>query len=441
MPRYRPRVQSVRQRSDSLGAVQAPTKPKAAFTKPIQLQVLRLGSSSLRASFANCLMSVLGVGQLTLAYAMKEMGVVVGVVSLALFGVLSIYSLAVLAVHTKRVRSTSYPDLIQKVLGTKARFMFECAMVIQTWGVGVGFLIFLKEQLHILFRRWSGGAWKLEGAVYMISVTAACIFPLSLLRKFDRLKFSSTLGCVAALWITLVVVVVAPWADGGLDTCALASPESHVKPAPESAIGYFRAMSLLPFALNMSWFFPNCMANMRDRTPLRVTGLILGSNSIVLMNYTTIAVIGYLSYCGTITPNVMDSLQNVEGWRQVLVQVARVALVAQLMFSLPIRFNATRDVVNTHLPALVPHMWYHVLVTTVIVGSAVGVASTNLGITVVLGITSSVAASSTIYTFPASLEIANRHHVPTWRILFASMVCFVGLIVLVAGLYSNIVNT
>ena len=36
------------------------------------------------------------------------------------------------------------------------------------------------------------------------------------------------------------------------------------------------------------------------------------------LDYITIAVIGYLSYCGTITPNVLDSLQNVEkGEREV----------------------------------------------------------------------------------------------------------------------------
>ena len=387
-------------------------------------------------------MANMGAGQLTLAYAMKEMGLAVGVVSLALFCVLNVYALAVLAVHTKRERSTSYPDLIQKVLGKKARFLVECALLLNTWGTGLVYLIVLKEQLHILLHRWSGGAWKVNSAVYMVIVTAACIFPLSLLKKFDRLKFSSTLGCIAAMWITLVVVVTAPWTEGELDTCALASSEvTHVELAPESVIGYFRAMSLLPFALDMSWGFPSFLPNMRNRTPLRVTGLILGSNSIVLMNYTTIAVMGYLSYCGTITPNVIDSLQNVEGWRQVLVQVARVALVLQLSFSQPIGFSVTRGVINAHLPSLVPHMWFHVLVTAVIVGSAVGVAATNLGIDVGIGITSSVSASFTIYMFPASLEIANKRHLPAWRILFASMACFVGLVVLVAGVYSNIAQS
>ena len=63
----------------------------------------------------------------------------------------------------------------------------------------------------------------------------------------------------------------------------------------------------------MSWSFLDFLPNMRNRTPQRVTGLIFGSSSIVFVNYITIAVIGYLSYCGTITPNVLDSLQNVEG--------------------------------------------------------------------------------------------------------------------------------
>ena len=97
---------------------------------------------------------------------------------------------------------------------------------------------------------------------------------------------------------------------------------------------------------------------------------------------------------------MIDSLQNVEGWRQVLVQVARVALVLQLSFSQPIGFSVTRGVINAHLPSLVPHMcmWFHVLVTAVIVGSAVGVASINLGIDVGIGITSSVSASFTTST-------------------------------------------
>lgn len=98
-------------------------------------------------------MANMGAGQLTLAYAMKEMGLAVGVVSLALFCVLNVYALAVLAVHTKRERSTSYPDLIQKVLGKKARFLVECALLLNTWGTGLVYLIVLKEKMHILLHR------------------------------------------------------------------------------------------------------------------------------------------------------------------------------------------------------------------------------------------------------------------------------------------------
>lgn len=386
-------------------------------------------------------MSSGGIGQLILAYAMKEMGIAVGVVSLALFGVLSMYSLAVLAVHSKRVCSTGYPDLVQKVLGKNARLFAEVCLAIHLWGAGVVYLIILKEQLHILLHRWSGGALRMNSAILMATFTAACIFPLSLLGKFDRLKFSSSLGCIAALWITLVVTVVAPWHAGGLDTCALASEVAHVELVPKSAIGYFKALPLLPFALDMSWSFLDFLPNMRNRTPQRVTGLIFGSSSIVFVNYITIAVIGYLSYCGTITPNVLDSLQNVEGRRQVLVQVARVALILPLSFSPPIIFSVIRGVINARLPFLVPYMWFHVLITAVIVGSAVGVASTNVGINTVAGVVSSVCSSFLIFVIPASLEIANRRHVPAWRILFASMVCLVGLVVLVAGVYSNIVKS
>ena len=96
------------------------------------------------------------------------------------------------------------------------------------------------------------------------------------------------------------------------------------------------------------------------------------------LDYITGAVIGYLSYCGTITPNVLDSLQNVEGWRQVLVQVARVALILPLSFSPPIIFSVMRGVINARLPFLVPcsdHGSDR--------GLAVGVASTNVGINTV----------------------------------------------------------
>ena len=321
-------------------------------------------------------MSGLGAGQLILAYAMKEMGVAVGVVSLALFGVLSIYSLAALAVHTKRVRSTSYPDLIQRVLGTKARFLAEVCLAFYAWGGGVAYLIILKEQLHILL---SGGGWQMNSAGYMVALSAACIFPLSLLRKFDRLKFSSFLGCIAAVWITLVVVVAAPWVSSGLDSCALALEVTHVEMVPESAIDYFQAMSLLPFALNMSWAFLNFLPKMRNQTPLRVTGLILGSNSIVLVNYVSIAVIGYLSYCGTITPNVLDSLCRT--WRGLAAgvsAVARVALILPLSFSPPIIFSVMRGVINVRLPFSVPcsdHGSDR--------GLAVGVTSNNVGINTV----------------------------------------------------------
>ena len=110
-------------------------------------------------------------------------------------------------------------------------------------------------------------------------------------------------------------------------------------------------------------------------------------------------------------------------------------MILPLSFSPPIIFSVMRGVINVRLPFSVPcsdHGSDR--------GLAVGVTSNNVGINTV---SSPLCAhlSSHLRHPRLAREIANRRHVPAWRILFASMVCLVGLIVLVAGVYSNIVKS
>jgi len=149
------------------------------------------------------------------------------------------------------------------------------------------------------------------------------------------------------------------------------------------------------------------------------------------------SIVGYLTYCDATLPNILDSMQILDGWQSQLLLLLRAINVLKLAFALPLRFNVARAVLLGWFPAGPVS-----LLTSGLVGSAVTVAALPLQLNNVIGLTSSSCASFIICIFPGGLELALLQTEPRKKqreraILAAGMVLF-GLLLLTTGTYANL---
>merc|ERR1719506_1046708 len=84
-------------------------------TPPASLEV-KVGKNSVFVSCANLVMSILGPGQLTLPYCLHQLGLISGVVLIAVFALMSVHSMAALSSCSKQVAATSYKETIECIL-------------------------------------------------------------------------------------------------------------------------------------------------------------------------------------------------------------------------------------------------------------------------------------------------------------------------------------
>mmetsp|Transcript_7113 Transcript_7113/g.23575 ORF Transcript_7113/g.23575 Transcript_7113/m.23575 type:complete len:164 (+) Transcript_7113:126-617(+) len=149
-----------------------------------------------------------------------------------------------------------------------------------------------------------------------------------------------------------------------------------------------------------------------------------------------LGVVGYLSFCGSVTDDVLASLPHVPG-----VAVARVALVVQLSVALPLRFHVVRNVVIEELALEAPTRAQESGVVAAVVALALVVAAKLRALHLALGLTSAVGASCIIYILPGLAHLAHARRsnpAPAAPPLRALLLLLVGLFVLVFGTATNV---
>lgn len=410
-------------------------------------------SASLQAAMSNVILAVLGAGQLTLPYAMSQLGLGCGLVALVVFTVLSVHSLHTISVHQLHLQRHagcclhSYSELVTLVLGTAGSRICSALLALYAWGGALSFLVILKSELAFLWQAFGPDSnIPGPGACLVVLVSFLVVWPLSSLEDLSSLKMFSPCGCCAAIFITCVTLACTPWksalpalseaCQGPTGANDVSLPEDSLAWYPASFMAFAATVPLLAFALNSSWAYIPILCTLREKSPGRVGGLIVGGNAIIFLNYFLLAANGYVMFCGRTQPNILDSLgAEAKGANAVLVLLAKVALAVQLTLALPMRFFVARRTLAENLGCA-----GRVAMSAVLVGSATSLATIpGLSLATVLGVVSSVCASMIIYILPAIVDL--RMGVPGLMRKIGSVISLlVGMFVLFAGLVANVMG-
>eukprot|EP00928_Gymnodinium_smaydae_P032741 TRINITY_DN23635_c0_g1_i1.p1 TRINITY_DN23635_c0_g1~~TRINITY_DN23635_c0_g1_i1.p1 ORF type:complete len:453 (-),score=40.86 TRINITY_DN23635_c0_g1_i1:282-1640(-) len=408
-----------------------------------------VGSASIPVALTNLVLAVLGAGQLVLPYAFRQLGLGFGLLALMFFIMLSVHSLHTLSVYELHFTPghkciDSYAELVVRVLGKAGSTLCSVLLALYAWGGAVSFMVILKAELAFIYQLVSPSATDAVGSYLLGLLAFAILWPLSSVEDLSALKKCSPLGCVAALFITVVVLISTRWSiDAGAlfaESCAgptssTASGDEGLKWWPTSFLDVAASLPLLSFALNSSWAYIPILCTLRTKSASRVTGLICGSNSVIMINYVLIAAYGYNMFCSHTQANILESFGNTSGVEHVLLSAARIALTVQLTLALPMRFFVTRRTIGGDLPGTASRS----ALAAFLVASATALAVTPLSLATAMGVTSSICASMIIYILPAVVDLKIQLPGPFRKMMSVVSLC-VGIFILAAGTAANLLG-
>ncbi|PPJ50263.1 hypothetical protein CBER1_04896 [Cercospora berteroae] len=293
------------------------------------------GSASWLSSVINLVNTIVGAGVLAMPHALSNMGITLGVIVILWAGLTSGFGLYL------QTRCARYLDrggssffALSQITYPGAAVVFDAAIMLKCFGVGVSYLIIIGDLMPGVIRGFVGNV---NDQLYLVDrqfwVTAfmLVVIPLSFLRKLDSLKYTSMVALVSISY--LVVLVVYHF---------IANDAGHEKGAVHWVRWQGLGSTLSSFPVIV--FAYTCHQNMfsilneiADNSPKRTTAVVTASIGTAASTYILVAVTGYLTFGDNVLGNIVAQyVPNAAS------TVGRAAIVILVMFSYPLQVHPCR---------------------------------------------------------------------------------------------------
>lgn len=173
-------------------------------------------SGSMRGATFNIASATLGAGALSLPYAFRQAGLLLGIFWLVSASLATVYSIKLLLVasrlasHLTGNTLDSYEDLAGALFGRMMKGVVEAMIILFCYGTAIAYCVAVGDILEpirafdfmpAMFRDPDHGR-----TAVMLVFWAVLMFPLSLLRSMNSLQFSSILGVSAILFLCFATI-------------------------------------------------------------------------------------------------------------------------------------------------------------------------------------------------------------------------------------------
>lgn len=167
-------------------------------------------SGSIAGSIFTTLACTVGIGILSLPYAVNITGVGVGVVFLMVGMIASFYTCNLLVQCAVLVGKRTYEDIGYVAYGRHMHTFVAVNMICNNYGTLVAYMVLMNELIPNALRLMGvTNEIALSGLLWSGSISLLVVLPLSLARKVSAFRFSSVLSFFSSLFIAAVIVISA----------------------------------------------------------------------------------------------------------------------------------------------------------------------------------------------------------------------------------------
>lgn len=308
----------------------------------------------------NLTSTILGAGILSLPFAFRESGIVMGILMLVMTAVISNFSCGLVLSAYVWTHKASYGDLAKKIYGHKAQIVVETIVMLLNIGACAAYMLVVKELMPpalayvfpSAFERFSD---KLLTAILVFGV----VLPLCCLRDISSLRFTSMLAFGFAVFLVVAIVVrsiqdlVRRHRHGERVFCDVAYES-------DGALGVFRALPLFAFSYICHLNVLPVYEFLRSRSPARMRTVFGLAMVFATCIYVLAGTFGSLRFCDKTPGDILGFPGNGENncghfpRDDVLITVARLAQTLTCTLALPLIALPTRLALHA---LVVDHIW------------------------------------------------------------------------------------
>ncbi|XP_072102895.1 sodium-coupled neutral amino acid transporter 3-like isoform X1 [Mobula birostris] len=330
--------------------------PHSSGKKPIEFTDQFEGKTSFGMSVFNLSNAIMGSGVLGLAYAMSNTGIVLFVILLICIALLSAYSIHLLLKSAGFVGIRAYEQLGLKAFGQPGKVVAAVIISLHNIGAMSSYLYIVKYELPLVIQAFlrlheNNGMWYLEGKILIVIVSVLIILPLALMRQLGYLGYTSgfSLTCMVFFLIAIIykkfqklcplpvfgnethVSTETVYINGGNytteDECTAKLLTINTQTAytiPILAFAFVCHPEVLPIYTEL-------------RSPSKVRMQKVANFSILAMfiMYLTTAVFGYLTFYGSVEPELLHTYNKVDPL-DTLILCVRLAVLVAVTLTVPV---------------------------------------------------------------------------------------------------------
>ncbi|KAK5658597.1 hypothetical protein OQA88_1990 [Cercophora sp. LCS_1] len=392
--------------------------------------------SGLRMAFMNMANSIIGAGIIGQPYALKQAGLLAGVVLLVVLTVVVDWTICLIVVNSKLSGANSFQGTVEKCFGRKGLIAISVAQWAFAFGGMVAFGVIVGDSIpHVLEAIWPGlrgmPVWGvLADRRVVIALFTMCVsYPLALYRDIAKLAKASTLALVSMGIIVVTVVVqgmLAPAeARGSLNTFNLLVIND----------GFFQAVGVISFAFVCHHNSLLIYGSLEKPTIDRFSRVTHYSTGISMVACLALALAGFLTFGDKTQGNVLNNLPS----DNTMVNVARLCFGLNMLTTLPLEAFVCREVMlNYYFPNAPFNMNLHLLITTSLVVSAMTLSLLTCDLGTVFELVGATSAAAMAYILPPLCYI--KLTTKSWKTYVAWAVAAFGCIVMGISLVQSVVK-
>ncbi|KAH6855454.1 transmembrane amino acid transporter protein-domain-containing protein [Chaetomium sp. MPI-CAGE-AT-0009] len=290
----------------------------------------------------NILNTIIGAGTLAMPAAMSRFGVVLGVLLIIWCGLTSAFGLYLQSRCARYLdRGTSSFFALSQITYPNAAIVFEAAIAIKCFGVGVSYMIIIGDLMPGVAESFGSGELGLpfldDRRFWITAFFLLFIIPLSFPKRLDSLKYTSMVALAAIGYLVLLVVYhfAADEIPNDRDIRIITWE------------GPVAALSTLPVVI----FAYTCHQNMfsilneiKDNSPGSIVAVIGSSIGTAASVYILVAITGYLTFGNDVKGNIVGMYPS-----SVASTIAKAAIVALVTFSIPLQIHPCRASIDAVL--------------------------------------------------------------------------------------------
>ncbi|WYZ39592.1 hypothetical protein EsH8_III_001506 [Colletotrichum jinshuiense] len=300
------------------------------------------GQASMGSSVINLLNTIVGAGTLAMPSVVSHMGIMLGVFLIFWSGLTAAFGLYLQSRCARYLdRGSSSFFAISKITYPNAAIIFDTAIAIKCFGVGVSYMIIIGDLMPKVFVGLFSGAVALHPYLgernFWITAFMLVIIPLSFLRKLDSLKYTSIVALVSIGY--LIVLVIYHFAVSPLED------KSEIRVVkPESTVAVLSTLPVVVFAYTCHQNMFAILNEIKDNSPSSVIGVVGTSIGSAATIYTVVAITGYLTFGNAVVGNIVMMYSAT-----VASYIGQLAIVVLVTFSVPLQVHPCRASIDAIL--------------------------------------------------------------------------------------------